>query len=61
MLSADDRPNFSNSFKNKTNQKKNKQTNKNEIQIFITIFRFSMKNALKWVQTSLVLVQLFLR
>ena len=32
-----------------------------KIWIFIAIFGFSMKNALKWVQTSLVLVQWFLR
>ena len=32
-----------------------------EIQIFIVTFGFIMKNALKWVQTSLVLVQWFLR
>ena len=31
------------------------------IQIFIAIFGFIMKNAFKWVQTSLVLVQWFLR
>ena len=31
------------------------------IQNFIAIFDFSMKNALKWVQTYLVLVQWFLR
>ena len=30
-------------------------------QIVIAIFGFSMKNAFKWVQTSLVLVLLFLR
>ena len=32
-----------------------------KIQIFNAIFEFSVKNALKWVQTSLVLVQWFLR
>ena len=30
------------------------------IQIFIAMYEFNMKHALKWVQTSLVLVQWFL-
>ena len=32
-----------------------------KIQIFIAVFRFSMKNVLKWAQTNLVLVQRFSR
>ena len=32
-----------------------------EIQIFMAIFGISLKNELKWVQTGLCMVQLFLR
>ena len=32
-----------------------------KIQIVIAVFEFCMKNAVKWVQTSLVLVQWLLR
>ena len=52
MPSADDISNFS------TLKKKKKMM---EIQIFIATFKFIMKNAFIWVQTSLVLVQWFLR
>ena len=50
MWSADNNPKFSNFFLKKF-----------QIQIVIIIFGFTMKNALKWVQTSLVSVQWFLR
>ena len=46
MLNADDRPKFSNLKKEK-----------NQIQIFIVIFEFGMKNTFNRVKTSLYLVQ----